>query len=234
MIVPPQAVILDAYGTILDTGDASLRATSAILARHRIDLAPERFYAGWKRHLRVMRTADGAFRTEADLFAESLGLTCDEFGVGRRPMTDVGLMLATWGTRTAYPEAAAVVRTLRARWKVYVASNSDAAPLARDLACNGIETDGVFSSEALRCYKPNPHFYRAVLDATGFAPVEAVWAGDSDENDVHGPERLGIAGIWINRSEQSPAQGMATPARSVADLAELADAIGPAMDAARS
>jgi len=199
-----KAVILDAYGTLLDTGDASVRATAEILRRHGVDLPPREIYATWKRHLRALRVAGGDFRTEAALFEESLRLACAAHGLPAGVTDDVGVMLATWGTRSAFPDAAESVARLRTRWKVFVASNSDDAPLRADLARNGLAVDRVFSSENLRCYKPDPSFYRAVLHAIGVDPADAVSVGDSEEDDVEGPRRIGLAGIRLDRTGRSP------------------------------
>lgn len=223
--MPPMlanAVVLDAYGTLLDTGDASIRATAEILRKHRLAVPPTKFYAEWKRRTRELRIADGAFRTEAALFADALGGTCEAFGIGSAPVADVNFMLATWGTRDAYPDAAEAIRGLRRRWRVYVASNSDTAPLVRDLERNGLAVEQVFSSERLRCYKPAPRFYRAVLDATGLASAAVVWAGDSEEGDVNGPTRFGMRAVRVHRSESGRTPDDSATVQTVHDLKELA------------
>ena len=61
-----KAVLLDAYGTLFDTGTGSVQAAQEILARNgREDLSPAEFYGQWKAlHHRLMEELP-SFRTEA-------------------------------------------------------------------------------------------------------------------------------------------------------------------------
>ena len=63
-----KAVLLDAYGTLFDTGTGSVQAAQEILARNgREDLSPAEFYGQWKAdvykrqqlHTSLSREAEG-------------------------------------------------------------------------------------------------------------------------------------------------------------------------------
>lgn len=108
-----KAVLLDAYGTLFDTGTGSVQAAQEILARNgREDLSPAEFYGQWKAlHHRLMEELP-SFRTEARLYAQGLAMLYRQYGFSRNPAEDVKVMLRYQGTRTAYPEVKAVVESL--------------------------------------------------------------------------------------------------------------------------
>jgi putative hydrolase of the HAD superfamily len=64
----------------------------------------------------------------------------------------------------------------------------------------------VVASGDLGAGKPDPRIYRHTLDLLGVAPGEAAMIGDSRRNDVWGPQRVGICGIWLCR-EDDPDSG---------------------------
>ena len=134
-----KAVLLDAYGTLFDTGTGSVQAAQEILARNgREDLSPAEFYGQWKAlHHRLMEELP-SFRTEARLYAQGLAMLYRQYGFSRNPAEDVKVMLRYQGTRTAYPEVKAVVESLATQYLLCVASTTDTAPLLRDLARAGL------------------------------------------------------------------------------------------------
>ena len=76
-----KAVLLDAYGTLFDTGTGSVQAAQEILARNgREDLSPAEFYGQWKAlHHRLMEELP-SFRTEARLYAQGLAMLYRQYG----------------------------------------------------------------------------------------------------------------------------------------------------------
>lgn len=195
-----KAVLLDAYGTLFDTGTGSVQAAQEILARNgREDLSPAEFYGQWKAlHHRLMEELP-PFRTEARLYAQGLAMLYRQYGFSRNPAEDVKVMLRYQGTRTAYPEVKAVVESLTPQYLLCVASTTDTAPLLRDLARAGLRFQHVFTSEDLGAYKPSPAFYQPILRALALSPKETVFVGDSLKDDVTGPKKVGMRAVWVNR-----------------------------------
>lgn len=216
-----EAVFLDAYGTLLDTGDGSVSATQAILAKHGCPLAPTEVYALWKRYHKEHILSLTSFIREEDVFVMDLKRLYAELGIPGYAQEDVQIMLATLGTRRAFPEAMEVVRTLRRRHRVYIASTSDSAPLHRDLARNGLAVDEVFTSESLQAYKPKREFYDRLLDAAAIQAENALFVGDSIEDDVSGPAAVGFRTVWVNRRKRSRPGCGCRPDHEIATLAEL-------------
>lgn len=73
--------------------------------------------------------------------------------------------------------------------------------------------------------KPDEVVYRHALEALRVAPEDAWMIGDHLENDVAGPQRLGMSGIWIDRRGQGlPDDAPVRPDRIVRTLAEVVGA----------
>lgn len=61
--------------------------------------------------------------------------------------------------------------------------------------------DSIFISEKIGIEKPMPGIYLAALEHFRVLPHETVFIGDSWQNDVLGPNRVGIPSIWFNRMD---------------------------------
>jgi putative hydrolase of the HAD superfamily len=70
--------------------------------------------------------------------------------------------------------------------------------------------------------KPDARVYRHALEQLGVQATEAWMVGDNLEWDVAAPQRLGIAGVWVDvRGTGVPEGAPAKPARVIRALAEL-------------
>ncbi len=224
-----KAVILDAYGTVFSTGTGSVDMMTEILKLNgREDLDPAAVYSRFKRlhrehadEVNAAVSADpDAFLSEAELFEKDLTSVYAEYGLARDPAADIAVMLSIQGTRVAYPDSRAAIEDMRKLVKVVIGSTTDTAPLLKDLERAGIETDGIFTSESLRLYKPARGFYVAILDALGISPFEALFAGDSPRDDVEGPAAAGLVTCLVDR--KALGAGSSRPDFAVSSLAELA------------
>ena len=68
---------------------------------------------------------------------------------------------------------------------------------------NGISADKIYTSENLKCYKPNMLFFKKILEDNGLEPKEVLFVGDSVSDDILGPKALGIKTVLVNRSEKT-------------------------------
>ena len=219
-----KAVLFDAYGTLLSTGNGSVEAAKHILALNgRSELSPTGFYAHWKRLHRSHIDSLASFVPEETVFLMDLRELYRCYGMTRDAGEDVRIMLDTLGRRTAFPEAREVLDELAGGFLTAVASTSDTAPLLRDLERNGLEVRHVFTSESLRVYKPRKAFYTAILRELRILPSEAVFAGDSLTDDVRGPQEAGIAACWVNR--KGAKAGTAVPCFEIPDLRPLPETV---------
>jgi len=63
-----------------------------------------------------------------------------------------------------------------------------------------VKSEAGGETENLKCYKPNPKFFRNILDDNGLAPQEVLFVGDSITDDILGPKAMGIKTVWIDRN----------------------------------
>lgn len=85
--------------------------------------------------------------------------------------------------------------------------------------------DSFLASDAAGCRKPDPRIFALALERTGVAPHEALYVGDSIENDVVGANRAGMVSVLLWRGDQPlpTLEGEQRPAWIIASLAELAE-----------
>jgi len=217
-----KAIIFDAYGTLIDTGDGSIEATKLILNKNGyFDLDPKEFYSKWKWYHRQHIDSITTFINEAEIFLMDLKALYSEYNILGKPEEDVKIMLATLGVRVAFPETVPTINILRQKYQVVVGSTSDHETLLLDLKRNGIVVNGCFSSELLREYKPNNQFYERLLDRLNCKAHEVIFVGDSLVDDVQGPSSVGIKAIWVNRKKQVAEK--IKPYYVVSNLSELLD-----------
>jgi len=72
------------------------------------------------------------------------------------------------------------------------------------------------------CGKPDPRVYHHALRTLAILPSEAWMVGDNLEWDVLAPQRLGVAGVWVNPAGRAaPDDATERPFRIIRSLADL-------------
>ena len=142
--------------------------------------------------------------------------------------------MAAWAHVVAVPGAQEVLRCLRPRYRLIVATNaadSGSDQVRAALARVGLDdlVDDVVTSRAVGACKPDPAFFRAALRAASagrpFSPRRAVMVGDSWENDVAGALAVGLRAVWFNPSGGGRPCGAPAPAAEIAKLSQLPPAL---------
>ncbi|MBE6759572.1 MAG: HAD family hydrolase [Ruminococcaceae bacterium] len=214
-------ILLDAYGTFINTRSGSVDAAAKILAKRGSSLDAAEFYARWKAmHRSNMRTQE-RFIPEREMYARELEVLYGEYGIDGDAREDVAIMLASMLDRHFYPEAKEMFSRLSRRFRLVVASNTDTAPLMQNLEYNDYAFERVYTSEALGCYKPAPEFYRQILSDLGCSPREALFAGDSPEEDVIAPGSLGMTTVFVDRGNTGAQWGQTFTVTDLSGLSAL-------------
>lgn len=215
-----KAIIFDAYGTLISTGNGSVEASSKILALNgRGDIGPKAFYAQWKAlHKRNINSL-GSFVTEEELFEKDLSELYNLYSINGDYKKDVQIMLDTLGKRKAFPEAREALELLSEKYVVAIGSTTDTAPLMSDINNNQLKVAKVFTSESLRVYKPCREFYEKILAELNVSADETLFVGDSLIDDVKGPQNAGMRACWVNR--KGGTAGELHPDFEINDLKEL-------------
>lgn len=197
-----KVIIFDAFGTLFDVGTGG-SAKKTIISNIRscgkfVD--EENFAEEWKAFYIVNTSENSEFRTEREIFASRIEMFYSRYGIDRNAAADSDLIICGAYERKAFPEVRKVIESLRKKYKVFIASNTDNDVLDEVMTRNNINVDKVCTSENLKCYKPNPNFFRQILDDSGFAPNEVLFVGDSVRDDIIGPRSAGIKSVLVCRN----------------------------------
>lgn len=121
---------------------------------------------------------------------------------------------------TLYPDAAAALERLAARWPLAALTNGNA-----DLGRIGLAHHFVFQLGAREhgAPKPDPGIFLAACARLKLPPQAVLHVGDDPELDVQGARRAGLRTAWINRRGVIWEAHRPTPDISIRTLHELAD-----------
>lgn len=121
-------------------------------------------------------------------------------------------------TFTPFDDAVPALRSLREQGLRLVAASNWDCSLGEALERTGLAEllDGAVSSAVAGAPKPEPAVFAAALELAGCTPAEALFAGDSVDNDVRGARRAGMRAVLVARDGAAP-----PGVESVRSLAEL-------------
>lgn len=220
----PRVVLLDALGTLVEL-DAPAQRLQASLRRHAgIDIGLEAAERGFGAEIGYylvnhMRGGDhdGLERLRDDC-AEAM-----RAAIGRDdldPATVRAAMLEALAF-SVFPDVVPALQALRERGLTLVVVSNWDCSLGEwlDRAGIGQMVDGVVSSAVVGVAKPAPAVFEAGLELAGCAPAEAVFVGDSVENDVEGAQAAGVRAILVRREGDLP--GGVETVRSLEELPAL-------------
>ncbi|HEX2070766.1 MAG TPA: HAD family hydrolase [Thermoleophilaceae bacterium] len=239
-----QAVLLDALGTLVELDDPAPRLRDALVERTGVDVGLEVAARGFGAEIgyylaNQMRGSDraGLERLRDDCavaMREALLAALDEggeSGAGRDPdgagVRDAldhasvrSAMLEALAFRT-FPDVLPALRELRERdLRLVVVSNWDCSlPEWLDRAGIGELVDGSVSSAVVGEAKPSPAVFEAGLRLAGCDAPEALFVGDSVENDVVGARAAGLRSVLVQRAGNPPAGVEAV--RSLGELSAI-------------
>lgn len=220
-----KAIIFDVYGTLVSTGTGSVDATRKILEKHRIDLDAKEVYSNWKKfHRKNLDNINNSniFKTEEKIFEEDLKMVYEMYNINENHVEDVKIMLDTLGKRKVFEETKEVLETLSKEYKIYIGSTTDTEPLIQDLKNNNINIfDGIYTSESLQEYKPKKEFYTKILEQIKLDADEVVFVGDSLNDDIFGPQSVGIYSVLIDRKNKYNEKNSIKPDEIINSLSEL-------------
>ncbi len=196
------AVLLDAFGTLIDVDDPHRRLRDAVAGRLGVVVEIEAaqcafaaevaFYAA---HCHEGRDTSSL----ADLRAACARVVLDELRIDDDPGSAAALLMDSLVFR-AYPDVEPTLGGLAdAGVEVAVVSNADCS-LPLMLADAGLVLEHVFSSAGVGASKPDPAIFRHALDALGVAPGRALHVGDTPAADGVGARAAGIDVLIVDRA----------------------------------
>lgn len=171
----------------------------------------------WEKHERGEVSRD-------ELVIERHRQLFDEFGLSVDPVTVEKSYRRNLGIGYKFlPHAEEILRYLRARYRLYVASNGVADTQYTRLESAGLRDffDGIFISEELGAVKPTREFFdRAIAQIPDFRADEAILIGDSISSDILGGMQAGMKTVWYNSRKRPAVEGI-RPDHTIDSLLEL-------------
>ena len=204
----PEAVIFDAYGTLLDVNGA--------MAHHAARLGErwEALSAEWRvKQLEYswVRSLTGAAHYENFWLCTRDALA---FVFARHGIDDPALqkqLMEAYRFLPAYPEVPALLRGLReAGIAVAILSNGTPGMLTDAVSAAGIESlvDEILSVESVGVFKPDPRVYRLATRQFGCAPEDLVFVS-GNAWDGQAALAFGMQVVRVNRNGAPDEYGLA-------------------------
>jgi 2-haloacid dehalogenase len=215
-----RAVLFDAYGTLFEDGLDMVLAQCGRMSRELgLGLTPGEFLTAWDRHWTPLIHGP-EFVTLRESHHVSLRALFSGLGVDADSDRYVQDIFDRFSNSGIYDD---VVRALGGLdgCLTGVVSNADAGHLDDALKRNGLSFPLVVSSESARCYKPAPGIFHEALEALQVLPEDALYVGDSQEDDIVGARAAGMSVAWLNRGAGELREGIPEPDFMIAGLAEL-------------
>ena len=224
----PQAVLFDAYGTLLDV--------------YSVGLLAEQLFPGqgsalsvlWRdkqiEYTRLVTTSNhGAhYRPFWDLTRAGLRYACKRLKLELSAEREAQLM-NQYRHLSAFPENKAVLQTLKDRGIVTgILSNGDPDMLGIAVRSAGLEglLDHVISVDAVRKYKTDPEAYALGEKATGLKASQIAFVS-CNSWDALAATWYGYQTLWVNRY-QLPFEELGTqPNRTGSTLTDVLDFFAP-------
>lgn len=101
------------------------------------------------------------------------------------------------------PHAKSVLDTLHQTHHIFAVSNGTKEKQYSQLTCSNLLTDfdDLFLSEDLGYQKPDPNFFKTVIDKIGIAQQKMLVIGDSLTADISGASAAHLDSVWFNPKE---------------------------------
>jgi putative hydrolase of the HAD superfamily len=104
-------------------------------------------------------------------------------------------------------EVLETLHQLKQQYQLAIASNGSRYIQQKKIAQAGLGdvflSDRIYISETLGQQKPDPGFYRQILETLGKRPEQCIMVGDHEVNDIEGARHCGLHTCWINHKGSS-------------------------------
>ncbi|MCK8787223.1 haloacid dehalogenase type II [Roseomonas sp. NAR14] len=215
-----EAVIFDAYGTLLDVHAAMAGEAARIgpdWARISIEWRHKQLEYSWVRSL----TGPGSHQDFWRCTQDALDYIAARYGLKDPALLND--LLTAYRRSPAYPEVPAVLRALRgAGLATAILSNGEPYMLAEACDAAGITglLDDVLSIESVGVFKPHPHAYRLAERRFGI-PAERMAFVSANAWDAQGALEYGFRVFRVNRNREPDEYALADRTATLRSLQPL-------------
>jgi 2-haloacid dehalogenase len=217
----PEALVFDAYGTLFDVDSVTIACEEVFPGQGQ---ALSRLWRAKQLEYTWLSSLMDRYQDFWTITGQALSFACTALGLDPDDAARAGL--AEGYLRLApFPEVPRALASLADR-PLVVLSNGTPGMLQAVLDHAGLDGrfGAVLSADTVGVYKPSPRVYEL---APGQAGIDAGRVGfvSSNSFDVVGAAAYGFRSCWVNRSAAPLDELGQRPDLTVADLAELAEAV---------
>ena len=221
---PVEAVLLDAYGTLVELRDPAARLAERLAAEghpqpaQRVEAALAGEIRFYRRHHDRGRDAT----TLAALRLDCARVLAEGLGPDIPPLPRLAAILVESLRFELIPDVLPALDDLAAAGlRLAVVSNWDVGlgDVLADLGVAG-RFEAVVVSAVVGAGKPHPAIFAHALSALGVPPARALHCGDHPESDCAGARRAGVRAVLIDRSDAHP-DAVCPRVRSLGELRGL-------------
>lgn len=217
-VVPPEACVFDAYGTLFDLASAVARC-DAVLGSQREPLS--RLWREKQLQYTWLRSLQGRHADFWQVTGDALDFALESLGLDARDLRE--RLMDSYLTLDTFPEVPGVLERLRKSGvKTAILSNGTHKMLRAAISHAGIESlvDAVLSVEEVGIYKPHPKVYQLAVDRLEVERHTIVFLS-SNGWDAWAASAFGMRVVWCNRYGQHPERLPGQPDYQVRSLADL-------------
>jgi 2-haloacid dehalogenase len=201
MAKPPEALLFDVFGTVVDWRGSLIRELRRVGRRHRVRSDWGAFADAWRSGYRPamdrVRRGDSSWRSIDELHLEILKPLLERAGLRLRPAA-IRELNAAWHRLLPWPDSATGLARLKRHFVIGTLSNGNMSLLI-DLAKGGrLPWDVIFSAELFRHYKPDPEVYIGAAALLGLPP-RAVMLVAAHKDDLAAARRCGLRTAFVRR-----------------------------------
>ena len=206
-------ISFDCYGTLIDWETGISSAVGEILRPHGIvktrseilelfaDVEPRvqdsHTYLEYRRVLRDVMAIIG----------RELGIVLTD--------SELGCLADTLPEWPVFPEVVSALKALGVQHDLAVISNVDDDLFSGTADALNVEFSCVVTSQEVQSYKPNPRNFELALERMAVERGRWIHVAESLFHDIGPANRLGIASVWVNRTDRG---GATRPTDAVPDL----------------
>jgi 2-haloacid dehalogenase len=232
-----EAVLFDAYGTIVDVGtyhrDISTHAVKQLSEFFGISAPAEEFNAYWnqefERAFRDVIAYCGEFRNMRDLYGISARNVFRRYGVN---VPDAYVKELNGVFKKMLDEAVIILPNVTTTLeKLYthgcrlgIVSNGDTEELSAHVNSVSDLFDVIITSEELGVYKPHSRLFNEAIRKMDVGRDATPFVGDTLTSDVLGAKKAGLTAIWYNKKQRTPKPEI-RPDFEVRDMAEILEIV---------
>jgi 2-haloacid dehalogenase len=204
------ALLFDVFGTVVDWRGGVIRDVTELAATRGVPVDAAAFADAWRSgygpSMDLVRRGELPWTKLDDLHRRTLDRLLAETGLTDLGPADRDWLSNTWHRLDPWPDSVPGLLRLKENFVVAAFSNGNVSLLVDMARRAGLPWDFVFSAELFRHYKPDPEFYRGVVELLSLPPAEVMLVA-AHNDDLRAAAAQGLATAFVARpAEWGPDQ----------------------------